>query len=265
MASFLPRVGPRALNTSLRTITRPNIRPQRPSAPLLRRFLATPSDLGEQPRLRIGSTAPNFKATTTAGDIDFHEFIGDSWAILFSHPADYTPVCTTELGAFSKMKEEFDKRGVKMIGLSADPLDSHKTWINDINEVCSTRVSFPLIADPDRRISYLYDMISQSDIERTAKDGSLPFTIRSVFIIDPAKKIRLTMLYPAAVGRNTSEVLRVVDALQTGDKKGVVTPIDWQRGDDVIVPPSVSTEDAKKKFGEVREVKKYLRFTNVGE
>ncbi|KAJ9649107.1 hypothetical protein H2199_001021 [Coniosporium tulheliwenetii] len=210
MASFLPRVGPRALNTSLRTITRPNIRPQRPSAPLLRRFLATPSDLGEQPRLRIGSTAPNFKATTTAGDIDFHEFIGDSWAILFSHPADYTPVCTTELGAFSKMKEEFDKR-----------------------------------AHRQRRL--------------------LPFTIRSVFIIDPAKKIRLTMLYPAAVGRNTSEVLRVVDALQTGDKKGVVTPIDWQRGDDVIVPPSVSTEDAKKKFGEVREVKKYLRFTNVGE
>ncbi|ORY12646.1 thioredoxin-like protein [Clohesyomyces aquaticus] len=227
----------------------------------LRRFLTIPA---EQPRLRLGSLAPNFQAKTTHGDIDFHEFIGDSWAILFSHPADFTPVCTTELGAFAKLKDEFDHRGVKMIGLSAQDLTSHDQWVADINEVCNTNVQFPIIADADRKVAFLYDMISQDDLDNIKEKG-IAFTIRAVYIIDPSKKIRLTMLYPASTGRNTAEVLRVIDSLQLGDKKGVVTPINWTAGEDVIVPPSVSTEDARKKFGEVREVKPYLRFTNVGK
>jgi alkyl hydroperoxide reductase subunit AhpC len=148
---------------------------------------------------------------------------------------------------------------------SANDLTSHDQWIDDINETSNTTVKFPVIADADRHVAYLYDMISHDDVEALKKTGGIAFTIRSVFIIDPAKKIRLTMSYPASTGRNTSEVLRVIDSLQTADSKGIATPIDWQKGDDVIVPPSVSTEDARKKFGEVREVKKYLRFTNVGK
>ncbi|KAM0708638.1 hypothetical protein Q7P35_005290 [Cladosporium inversicolor] len=231
--------------------------------PTLRRFLATPA--GEQPRLRIGSEAPNFQAKTTAGDIDFHQWLDGKWAILFSHPADFTPVCTTELGAFAKLGGEFEKRGVKMIGLSADDLSSHSAWVSDINEVNNTTLQFPIIADADRSVAWLYDMISQQDIDRLAKEGGIAFTIRSVFVIDPSKKIRLTMMYPASTGRNSAEVLRVIDSLQMGDKQGVVTPIDWQKGEDVIVPPSVSTADAKKKFGEgnVRELKPYLRFAKV--
>jgi glutaredoxin/glutathione-dependent peroxiredoxin len=228
-----------------------------------RRRCATPTTT-EQPRLRLGSVAPNFKAKTTHGDIDFHKFIGNSWAILFSHPADFTPVCTTELGAFAKLKDEFEKRGVKMIGLSANDLGSHDRWIKDINEISKTNLQFPIIADADRKIAFLYDMLDAQDLTNIDEKG-IAFTIRAVFIIDPSKKIRLTMLYPASVGRNTSEVLRVIDSLQTGDKKGVTTPIDWQVGEDVIVPPTVTTEDAKKKFGDVREVKPYLRFTNVGK
>ncbi|KAJ5467782.1 PeroxiredoxinAhpC-type [Penicillium sp. IBT 31633x] len=212
--------------------------------------------------LRLGSVAPNFKALTTQGEIDFHEFIGDQWTVLFSHPADFTPVCTTELGAFARLQDEFDQRGVKMIGLSANDLSSHGEWIKDINEVGNTQVKFPIIADADRKVAYLYDMIDQQDLENVDSKG-IAFTIRSVFIIDPAKKIRLIMAYPASTGRNTAEVLRVIDSLQTGDKKGVTTPINWQVGEDVIVPPTVSTEDAKKKFGEVREVKPYLRFTTI--
>jgi alkyl hydroperoxide reductase subunit AhpC len=206
--------------------------------------------------------APNFKALTTHGEIDFHEFIGNSWTILFSHPADFTPVCTTELGAFAKLKPEFDQRGVKMIGLSANDLGSHDQWVRDINEVSDTNVQFPIIADADRNVAFLYDMIDQDELDNLAEKG-IAFTIRSVFIIDPAKKIRLTMSYPASTGRNSAEVLRVIDSLQTGDKKGVATPINWQVGEDVIVPPSVSTADAKKKFGEVRELKPYLRYTRV--
>lgn len=208
--------------------------------------------------------APNFKAQTTHGDIDFHDWIGDSWAILFSHPADFTPVCTTELGAFAKMKDEFEKRGVKMIGLSANDLNSHDKWIQDINEISRTNLQFPIIADADRKVAFLYDMIDAQDTTNIDSKG-IAFTIRSVFVIDPSKKVRLTMMYPASTGRNTAEVLRVIDSLQTGDKKGVTTPIDWQVGEDVIVPPTVKTEDARKKFGEVREVKPYLRFTNVGK
>ncbi len=250
----------------LRSVTTPlqqtrSLRPQYFNTPF-RRHYAIPTT--EQPRLRLGSIAPNFQAKTTHGDIDFHDFIGENWAILFSHPADFTPVCTTELGAFAKMKDEFERRGVKMIGLSANDLGSHDRWIRDINEISKTNLQFPIIADADRKIAYLYDMLDAQDLTNIDQKG-IAFTIRAVFIIDPSKKIRLTMLYPASVGRNTSEVLRVIDSLQTGDKKGVTTPINWQVGEDVIVPPTVSTEDAKKKFKDVREVKPYLRFTNVGK
>ncbi|KAL5339380.1 thioredoxin-like protein [Aspergillus crustosus] len=258
MASFFPRTTHRTLSTlskaapwSKTPISAPLVQP-------LRRFLATLPQ--EQPRLRLGSTAPNFTALTTQGEIDFHKWIGDSWAILFSHPADFTPVCTTELGAFAKLKDEFSNRGVKMIGLSANDLGSHDQWIKDINEVTNSNVQFPIIADAERKVAFLYDMIDESELVNLAEKG-IAFTIRSVFIIDPAKKIRLTMSYPASTGRNSAEVLRVIDSLQTADKKGIATPINWQVGEDVIVPPSVSTEDAKKKFGEVRELKPYLRYT----
>ena len=225
---------------------------------LSQRTYATPA---EQSRIRLGVTAPNFQAKTTLGDVDFHNYIHNSWAILFSHPADFTPVCTTELGAFAKLKSDFARRGVKMIGLSANDLSSHSTWIKDINDISSTDLQFPIIADADRSIAWLYDMVDQQDLSNIDERG-IAFTIRSVFIIDPAKKVRLTMMYPASVGRNTSEILRVIDSLQTGDKKGVTTPVDWQVGSDVIVPPSVSTQDARKKFKEVREVRPYLRFTD---
>ncbi|KAF3051342.1 peroxiredoxin 1 [Didymella keratinophila] len=257
MSAFIPRAASRAL----RSAARPVLRTQRPAATPFRRGLAIPA---EQPRLRIGSVAPDFEAQTTHGKIKFHEFLNGKWTILFSHPADFTPVCTTELGAFAKLKDEFDARGVQMLGLSANDLSSHDQWVNDINETQSTSVKFPIIADADRKVAFLYDMIAQDDLDNIAEKG-IAFTIRSVFVIDPAKKIRLKMDYPASTGRNTTEVLRVIDSLQTGDKKGVVTPINWTVGDDVIVPPSVSTEDARKKFGDVREVKPYLRFTNVGK
>ncbi|KAG0650101.1 Peroxiredoxin [Hyphodiscus hymeniophilus] len=256
MAIFMSRTAPRAFH-GLRAAQLSSYK--KPAAPLMRRFLATST---EQPRLRLGSIAPNFKAKTTHGDIDFHQFLRDKWGILFSHPADFTPVCTTELGAFAKLKDEFESRGVKMIGLSANDLTSHGKWIEDINEISGTNLQFPIIADADRKIAFLYDMLDAQDLENIDEKG-IAFTIRSVFIIDPAKKIRLTMMYPASTGRNTTEVLRVIDSLQTGDKKGVTTPIDWRVGDDVIVPPTVSTADAKKKFGSVREVKPYLRYTQI--
>ncbi|KZM25318.1 Thioredoxin-dependent peroxiredoxin [Ascochyta rabiei] len=256
MSALFPRAASRALRSSVR----PALRAQRPTA-TFRRGLAVPA---EQPRLRIGSIAPDFDAQTTHGKIKFHEFLNGKWTILFSHPADFTPVCTTELGAFAKLKDEFDARGVQMLGLSANDLSSHDQWVDDINETQNTTVKFPIIADADRKVAFLYDMIAQDDLDNIKEKG-IAFTIRSVFIIDPAKKIRLKMDYPASTGRNTTEVLRVIDSLQTGDKKGVVTPINWTVGDDVIVPPSVSTEDARKKFGDVKEVKPYLRFTNVGK
>jgi len=260
MASLAPRSLLRTFAPALRTQRIPAARVAAPTfSAAFRRGYATPG--GEQPRLRLGVTAPNFTAKTTHGDIDFHKFIDGSWAILFSHPADFTPVCTTELGAFAKLKDEFEKRGVKMIGLSANDLKSHADWIADINDISQTNLQFPIIADADRKVAYLYDMVDQQDLQNIDEKG-IAFTIRSVFIIDPAKKIRLIMLYPASTGRNTAEVLRVIDSLQTGDKKGVTTPIDWVPGDDVIVPPTVSTEDAKKKFTDVREVRPYLRFTS---
>ncbi|KAL8842891.1 MAG: hypothetical protein Q9170_000295 [Blastenia crenularia] len=260
MASFLTRPASRLPSAFLRQ--RYRIQAPRYTYPLLRRSIASPAEEREQPRLRLGSIAPNFKANTTQGDIEFHEWIGDKWAILFSHPADFTPVCTTELGAFAKLKPEFDRRGVKLIGLSANNLTSHSEWISDINDISNTSLAFPIIADPKRHIAWLYDMVDEQDLTNVDQKG-IAFTIRSVFVIDPAKKIRLTMMYPASAGRNTAEVLRVVDSLQTGDKKGVTTPVDWVPGGDVIVPPTVSTADARKKFGDVREIRPYLRFTNV--
>ena len=278
MTSLLRRSATRAL-LSLEPLVRPSATPTI-TTHLTRRPTKTPSTttssfpqhrtlataLDSQPRIRLGSTAPNFQAQTTAGTIDFHSWLDQSWAILFSHPADFTPVCTTELGAFAKLGPEFQKRGVKLIGLSANDLSSHDRWVSDINETQNADVRFPIIADADRRVAYLYDMVSEEDV-RAIEVGNTAtvFTIRSVFVIDPAKKVRLSMTYPASVGRNTAEVLRVVDALQTADRKGITTPVDWVPGEDVIVPPTVSTADAKEKFGLVREVKPYLRFTNVGK
>ncbi|KAI8963749.1 mitochondrial peroxiredoxin PRX1 [Daldinia sp. FL1419] len=267
MAAFLTRSAFRAVSQTPRlafpkATTSPISLKTWAQRPTSRRFLASSSIPSEQPRLRLGSEAPNFQAKTTHGDIDFHQWLGGSWAILFSHPADFTPVCTTELGAFARLAPEFERRGVKMIGLSANDLSSHERWIADINEVSSTTLKFPIIADADRRVAFLYDMVDAQDLSNIDEKG-IAFTIRSVFIIDPQKKIRLTMMYPASTGRNTAEVLRVIDSLQTVDKKGVTTPVDWHLDDDVIVPPSVSTEDAKKKFGDVREVKPYLRYTRI--
>ncbi|ANB11790.1 Prx1p [Sugiyamaella lignohabitans] len=225
--------------------------------PAVRHFAFNAAD---QPRIRIGSTAPNFKALTTDGEIDFHEFVGDSWTILFSHPADFTPVCTTELGAFAALQEEFTKRNAKLIGLSADGLESHGEWVKDIEETSTSgkKFDFPIIADKDRNVAFLYDMVDEEGFKNI--NSGMAMTIRNVFIIDPKKKVRLFLVYPASTGRNTAEVLRVLDALQLADGQGIATPVDWVPGKDVIVPVSVSTSDAAKKFGEVREVKPYLRF-----
>lgn len=204
--------------------------------------------------LRLGDVVPDFEAETTEGRIRFHEWLGNSWAILFSHPKDYTPVCTTELGKVSKIKKEFDKRGVKIIGLSVDPLDSHKGWINDINETQKTTVNFPLIADPERKIAVLYDML-----DPTSKDN---LTARSVFIIAPDKKIKLMITYPASTGRNFDEILRAVDSVQLTANYSVATPADWKNGEDCIVVPSLSDEDAQKKFPKgFKRIKPYLRVT----
>ena len=204
--------------------------------------------------LRLGDEAPNFQAETTEGSIDFHEWIGESWAILFSHPADYTPVCTTELGYTAKLKPEFEKRGVKIIAISVDPLEDHHGWISDINETQNTTVNFPIIADPDRAVATAYDMIHPNAAEK--------FTVRSVFVIDPNKKIRLTITYPPATGRNFDEILRVVDALQLTDNHSVATPVNWQDGDDCIVVPTLSDEDATAKFPKgFTTIKPYLRVT----
>jgi len=204
--------------------------------------------------LRLGDTAPNFKAKTTEGEIDFYEYLGNSWGVLFSHPADYTPVCTTELGKTALLKNEFEKRNVKVLAVSVDPLDKHMGWRNDINETQNCSVDFPIIADEERTVANLYGMIHPN--------ASETFTVRSLFIIGPDKKIKLTLTYPASTGRNFQEVLRVIDSLQLTAKYGVATPADWQYGEDVIVVPAVSTEDAMKKFEKgVKIVKPYLRYT----
>ena len=215
----------------------------------------------KQPRLRIGSTAPNFKAQTTQGEIDFHDFIGDKWTILFSHPADFTPVCTTELGAFAALKGEFEKRGAQLIGLSADKIESHDKWVKDIEEATSRgkKFDFPMIADTDRHVAFLYDMVDEEGFKNLSTTA---MTIRNVFIIDPNKKVRIFFVYAASVGRNTAEVLRVLDALQLADKENIATPVDWSPGKDVILPLSISSEDGAKKYGSVNEVFPYLRYVN---
>lgn len=204
--------------------------------------------------LRLGDIAPNFDAETTQGTLNFHEWLGDSWGLLFSHPADFTPVCTTELGKTALLKGEFEKRNVKVIAVSVDDLDSHNRWVPDINEVNNTEVNFPIIADGDRKVATLYDMIHPNASEKA--------TVRSVFVIGPDKKIKLTLTYPASTGRNFNEILRVIDSLQLTANYQVATPADWKEGDDVIVVPAVSTEDAQKKFTKgLNIVKPYLRYT----
>jgi len=204
--------------------------------------------------LRLGDIAPNFKAKTSLGEIDFYEYLGDSWGILFSHPADYTPVCTTELGKTALLKDEFAKRNVKVLAVSVDPIDKHEGWVKDINETQNTTVNFPLIADPDRTVANLYDMIHPN--------ASATATVRSLFIIGPDKLVKLIITYPASTGRNFVEVLRVIDSLQLTAYHSVATPADWKNGEDVIVVPAVSTEDAIKKFPKgVKVVKPYLRYT----
>ncbi len=204
--------------------------------------------------IRLGDTAPDFTAETTEGTINFHEWLGDSWGVLFSHPRDYTPVCTTELGMAARLKPEFDKRNVKMIGLSVDPLDSHKGWADDIAETQGTPLNFPVIADSDRKVSDLYDMIHPN--------ASDTFTVRSVYVIGPDKKVKLTLTYPASTGRNFDELLRVIDSLQLTADYSVATPVNWKDGDDCIIVPSISDEEARSKFpAGFKTVKPYLRIT----
>lgn len=204
--------------------------------------------------IRLGDEAPNFTAKTTDGEINFHEWLGDQWGILFSHPADYTPVCTTELGGVAKLKEEFAKRNVKVIALSVDNLESHKGWVNDINETQNTTVNFPIIADEDKKVAHLYDMIHPN--------ASNNLTVRSVYIIGPDKKVKLILTYPASTGRNFDEILRVTDSLQLTANYSVATPLDWKDGDDCVISPSIEDKDIPAKFPKGhRVVKPYLRMT----
>ena len=204
--------------------------------------------------LRLGDTAPDFTAETSMGTLNFYDYLGNGWGILFSHPADFTPVCTTELGTAAKFRDEFEKRNVKMIALSVDGVESHHEWIRDINETQNTRVNFPIIADVDRKVSDLYDMIHPN-----ANDT---LTVRSVFIVGPDRKIKLILTYPASTGRNFYELLRVIDSLQLTAYRKVATPANWEHGQDVVVSPSVPTEEARKMFEKgVREIKPYLRLT----
>jgi len=204
--------------------------------------------------LKLADLAPDFEAESTLGKINFHDWLSDSWGLFFSHPEDYTPVCTTELGVVANLKEEFIKRNVKTIALSVDDLDSHKGWIEDIESTINSKVEFPIIADPEKTIAELYDMI-HSNLDAN-------FTIRSVFIIGPDKKIRLILTYPMAVGRNFDEILRVIDALQLSENYDVVTPANWQNGDKVIINPALNDEQANSKFGnDYDKVKPYLRYT----
>jgi alkyl hydroperoxide reductase subunit AhpC len=204
--------------------------------------------------IRLGDTAPDFTADTTDGEISFHDWKSGSWAVLFSHPADYTPVCTTELGRTAALKEEFAKRNTQPIAISVDPIDDHRGWAPDIGAVGGTDLNFPIIADPDQKVSALYDMIHPGEGDTS--------TVRSVFVIDPSNKVRLTLTYPKSVGRNFDEILRVIDALQATDANTIATPADWTPGDRVVVSPTVSTEDAKAKFQNVEEVRSYLRFAD---
>lgn len=208
--------------------------------------------------LQLGDTAPDFTAETTEGKINFYDFLGDNWGVIFSHPADFTPVCTTELGRTAALKGEFDKRGVKVIAVSVDPLDKHFGWRNDINETQNVNVEFPIIADEDKTVATLYGMLHPN--------ASATATVRSLFIIGPDKKVKLMLTYPASTGRNFNEVLRVIDSLQLTANHSVSTPADWNVGEDVVISPAISTADARVKYPKgVREVKPYLRFTPAPE
>ncbi|MEW6467814.1 MAG: peroxiredoxin [Bacteroidota bacterium] len=208
----------------------------------------------ETKTIRLGDTAPDFTAETTIGKISFHDWLGDNWGILFSHPADFTPVCTTELGYMSKIKKDFTSRNVKVIALSVDPIESHQKWINDIEETQNCQVNFPMIADPERKVAMLYDMIHPNASEK--------LTVRSVFVIGPDKKIKLMITYPASTGRNFEELLRVVDSLQLTAKYSLATPANWKKGEDCIIVPSLSDEEAVKKFPKgFKRIKNYLRVT----
>jgi len=204
--------------------------------------------------IRLGDTAPDFTAETTEGTIEFHKYLGDGWGVLFSHPKDYTPVCTTELGRVANLKSEFEKRNVKVLALSVDPVDSHNGWINDINETQGCTVNYPIVADPEKKVSELYDMIHPNALNN--------LTVRSVFIIGPDKKVKLTITYPASTGRNFAEILRVIDSLQLTANYQVATPVDWKHGDDCVVVPAIKTEDIPEKFPKGHKViKPYLRTT----
>ena len=204
--------------------------------------------------IRLGDTAPDFTAETTEGTIEFHQWLGDGWGILFSHPKDYTPVCTTELGRVANLKGEFEKRNVKVIAVSVDPLESHTGWINDINETQSCTMNYPIIADPDRDVAAMYGMIHPNALDN--------LTVRSVFIVGPDKKVKLQLTYPASTGRNFDEILRVIDSLQLTANYQVATPADWKHGDDCVVVPAIKTEDIPAKFPKgFKEVKPYLRMT----
>jgi peroxiredoxin (alkyl hydroperoxide reductase subunit C) len=206
--------------------------------------------------IRINQTAPDFEVETTNGPINFHDFIGDSWVFFFSHPADFTPVCTTEMGRTAQLSDEFAKRNVKPIGLSTDTVEEHKEWILDVNDTQNTTLTFPIVADPDLKIAKLYGMIHPEESETAA--------VRSVYIIDPNKKVRLTLTYPMNVGRNFDEILRVIDALQLADAKKIATPADWRPGDKVIIPPSITNDQAKDIFPQGwNEIRSYLRVTEV--
>lgn len=204
--------------------------------------------------LRLGDVAPDFKAKTTEGEIHFHHWLGNSWGVLYSHPADFTPVCTTELGRTAKLKEDFASRNVKVIALSVDPLEDHMKWLGDIEETQNVKMNFPIIADEDRNVAQLYDMIHPNATEK--------FTVRSVFIIDNNKKIRATITYPPSTGRNFHEILRVIDSLQLTDNYSVATPVDWEDGEDVVIAPAITNEEAEKKFPKgFKQLKPYLRMT----
>ena len=204
--------------------------------------------------LRLGDTAPNFQAQTSEGEIDFYDYLGDGWGVLFSHPADYTPVCTTELGRTAQLKDEFAQRNTKVMALSVDDLDSHKGWINDINETQNTTVNFPIIADPDRKVAELYGMMHPN-----ASDS---MTVRSVYIVSPDKKIKLMLTYPASTGRNFNEILRVIDSLQLTANYSVATPADWKEGEDVVIAPAISDEEIPERFPKGhKKIKPYLRTT----
>ncbi|MEO2059098.1 MULTISPECIES: peroxiredoxin [Mesonia] len=208
--------------------------------------------------LRLGDTAPNFDAETTEGKLNFYDYLGDSWGVLFSHPSDYTPVCTTELGTVANYKPQFDKRNTKVIALSIDDLASHKGWVKDIEETQNVKLNYPIIADEDKNVSTLYDMIHPNEDNKA--------TVRSVFIISPDKKVKLTLTYPPSTGRNFEELLRVIDSLQLTAYKKVATPANWKHGEDVVISPSVSNEEAEKLFPKgFKEIKPYLRMTSQPE